>query len=400
MLRVAPQAARSIAAPDVRPASLQTLTKLTNGIDASPGAAVGRAVFTAEEAVERPKTGPVMLVRKETTPDDIHGMEVAKGILTAVGGKSSHAAVVARGMGLPCVVGAGAIHIDEHGKKFTVKVGEKELVVKEGDWISMDGATADVYLGQAKTKEPDPKSPIFVQVHDLGGRVPRQISACAPMPTSRAMPKPPAQFGAEGIGLCRTEHMFFAADRIPHMQAMILAEDEKTRKKALQKLLPMQRKDFAGLFEAMDGFPVIIRTLDPPLHEFLPKREEPDGGSGAAAARAIQRPRRQMSEGYGIPVGELKKQLPAAAQARGRSARVQSDAGIPRLPLGHPVSRDHRDAGPRDFRSRRAGGQERHQGDSRSHDSSRRLRERIGDAEGDRGSRSQGSPRKGRHEEV
>src|ERR1700719_467106 len=163
VLRVAPQQLDQLLHPLFDPKSLAKLTKLTNGIDASPGAAVGRAVFTAEDAVEASKKGPVILVRKETTPDDIHGMEVAKGILTAVGGKSSHAAVVARGMGLPCIVGAGAIHIDEHGKRFTVKAGEKELVVKEGDWISMDGATADVYLGQAETKEPDPNSPIFVK---------------------------------------------------------------------------------------------------------------------------------------------------------------------------------------------------------------------------------------------
>src|SRR5271168_4163612 len=163
ILRVAPQQLDQLLHPLFDAASLKTLTKLATGIDASPGAAVGRAVFNAEEAVEKAKAGPVILVRKETTPDDIHGMEVAKGVLTAVGGKSSHAAVVARGMGLPCIVGAGAIHIEEHQKRFTVKVGEKQLVVKEGDWISMDGATADVYLGQAETKDPDPNSPIFVK---------------------------------------------------------------------------------------------------------------------------------------------------------------------------------------------------------------------------------------------
>jgi pyruvate,orthophosphate dikinase len=247
-------------------------------------------------------------VRKETTPDDIHGMEVAKGILTAVGGKSSHAAVVARGMGLPCIVGAGAIRIDEHGKRFTVKAGEKELVVKEGDWISMDGATADVYLGQAETKDPDPNSPIFVKfmtwADEFRGNFGVRANADIPRDAKAAR-----AFGAEGIGLCRTEHMFFAADRIPHMQAMILAEDEKTRTKALQKLLPMQRKDFAGLFEAMDGFPVIIRTLDPPLHEFLPKRENLMVDL-ARLPHASSKEKKQMSENYGIPVGDLKKKLP------------------------------------------------------------------------------------------
>jgi pyruvate,orthophosphate dikinase len=308
VLRVAPKQLDQLLHPMFDPKSLAKLTKLTNGIDASPGAAVGRAVFTAEDAVEASKNGPVILVRKETTPDDIHGMEVAKGILTAVGGKSSHAAVVARGMGLPCIVGAGAIHIDEHKKRFTVKAGEKELVVKEGDWISMDGATADVYLGQAETKDPDPNSPIFVKfmtwADSFRGKFGVRANADIPRDAKAAR-----AFGAEGIGLCRTEHMFFAADRIPHMQAMILAEDPKTRTKALQKLLPMQRKDFAGLFEAMDGYPVIIRTLDPPLHEFLPKRENLMVDL-ARLPHASGKEKKQMSESYGISVGDLKKKLP------------------------------------------------------------------------------------------
>src|SRR5579871_4864047 len=308
VLRVAPKQLDQLLHPMFDPKSLAKLTKLTNGIDASPGAAVGRAVFSAEDAVEASKKGPVILVRKETTPDDIHGMEVAKGILTAVGGKSSHAAVVARGMGLPCIVGAGAIHIDEHGKKFSVKVGEKEVVVKEGDWISMDGATADVYLGQAETKDPDPNSPIFVKfmgwADSFRGKFGVRANADIPRDAKAAR-----AFGAEGIGLCRTEHMFFAADRIPHMQAMILAEDPKTRTKALQKLLPMQRKDFAGLFEAMNGYPVIIRTLDPPLHEFLPKRENLMVDL-AKLPHASSKEKKAMSESYGISVGDLKKQLP------------------------------------------------------------------------------------------
>src|SRR5271168_172797 len=309
VLRVAPNQLDQLLHPMFDAASLKKLVKLTNGIDASPGAAVGRAVFTAEDAVEASKKGPVVLVRKETTPDDIHGMEVAQGILTAVGGKSSHAAVVARGMGLPCIVGAGAIHIDEHGKKFSVKVGEKELVVKEGDWISMDGATADVYLGQAETKDPDPNSPIFVKfmkwADEFRGKFGVRANADIPRDAKAAR-----AFGAEGIGLCRTEHMFFAPDRIHHMQDMILANDEKSRKKALQKLLPVQRKDFIGLFEAMEGLPVIIRTLDPPLHEFLPKRENLMVDL-ARLPHASGKEKKKMSENYGIPVGELKKQLPA-----------------------------------------------------------------------------------------
>ncbi len=308
VLRVAPQQLDQLLHPLFDAASLKTLTKIANGIDASPGAAVGRATFTADDAVEKSAKGPVILVRKETTPDDIHGMEVAAGILTAVGGKSSHAAVVARGMGLPCVVGAGALHIDEHKKQFTVKAGLKEITVKDGDWISFDGTTADVYLGQAKTKEPDPTSPIFVEfmtwADEFRGKFGVRANADIPRDAKAAR-----QFGAEGIGLCRTEHMFFAADRIQHMQAMILAEDEKTRKKALERLLPMQRKDFAGLFEAMNGFPVIIRTLDPPLHEFLPKRENLMVDL-ARLPHADRKTKKQMAEDYNIPVGDLKKKLP------------------------------------------------------------------------------------------
>ncbi len=308
VLRVAPNQLDQLLHPLFDPASLKSLTKLANGIDASPGAAVGRAVFTAEEAVEKAAHGPVILVRKETTPDDIHGMEVAEGILTAVGGKSSHAAVVARGMGLPCVVGAGALNIDEHKNQFTVTAGAKTITVKEGDWISFDGATADVYLGQAKTKDPDPHSPIFVEFMGWADKFRGDFGVRANADIPRDA-KAAREFGAEGIGLCRTEHMFFASDRIPHMQAMILAEDEKTRKKALEKLLTMQRKDFVGLFETMDGYPVIIRTLDPPLHEFLPKRENLMVDL-AVLPHASSKEKKKMSEAYGIPVGELKKRLP------------------------------------------------------------------------------------------
>jgi pyruvate,orthophosphate dikinase len=218
--------------------------------------------------------GPVILIRKETTPDDIHGMDAAKGILTAVGGKSSHAAVVARGMGVPCVVGCSAVSINERAKSAAVKLSEgKTITIKEGDWVSINGATGEVYLGQAETKDPDPNSPVFAKfmkmADEFRGKFGVRANADVPRDAKTAR-----AFGAEGIGLCRTEHMFFAEDRLPHVQAMILSDNEKDRRKALAKLLPMQRKDFAGLFEAMDGFPVVIRTLDPPLHEFVPKREE------------------------------------------------------------------------------------------------------------------------------
>jgi pyruvate,orthophosphate dikinase len=308
VLRVAPSQLDQLLHPLLDPASLKSLNKIATGISASPGAAVGRAAFTAEDAVEMSAKGPVILVRKETTPDDIHGMDVSKGILTAVGGKSSHAAVVARGMGRPCIVGAGALHIDEHKKQFTVTVGEKKIKVEEGDWISFDGTSADVYLGQAKTNEPDPKSPIFAKLMTWADsfRGDFGVRANADIPRDA---KAARAFGAEGIGLCRTEHMFFAEDRIPHMQAMILADDEKTRKKALQKLLPMQRSDFAGLFTAMDGLPVIIRTLDPPLHEFLPKREELMVDI-ATLPNADHKSKKAMAEKYGMSVGDLKKKLP------------------------------------------------------------------------------------------
>ncbi|MCC7155052.1 MAG: pyruvate, phosphate dikinase [Bryobacterales bacterium] len=279
VMRVAPAQLDQLLHPVFDAASLRKLTKLATGIDASPGAAVGRLAFTSEDAVTMAEKSPIILIRKETTPDDIHGMDASKGILTAVGGKSSHAAVVARGMGVPCVVGCGAISIDERAKSASVKVGDKQIVIKEGDWVSIDGATGAVYLGQAATKDPDPNSPIFAKFMALadtyrvkpGSKEKFGIRANADIPRDA---KAARAFGAEGIGLCRTEHMFFAEDRLPHVQAMILTENEKDRRKALAKLLPMQRRDFAGLFEAMDGLPVVIRTLDPPLHEFVPKREE------------------------------------------------------------------------------------------------------------------------------
>jgi len=273
VLRVAPAQLDQLLHPVFDQASLKKLTKLATGIDASPGAAVGRLAFTSDDAVTMSIKGPVILIRKETTPDDIHGMDAAKGILTAVGGKSSHAAVVARGMGVPCVVGCGSVAINERGKTASVKLNAKSITIKQGDWVSINGTTGEVYLGQAATKDPDPNSPTFAKFMKMADRYRAGFGVRANADIPRDA-KAARTFGAEGIGLCRTEHMFFAEDRLPHVQAMILSETEKDRRKALAKLLPMQRKDFAGLFEAMDGFPVVIRTLDPPLHEFVPKREE------------------------------------------------------------------------------------------------------------------------------
>ena len=244
---------------------------LATGLPASPGAAVGQIVFTADEAVEKvahDKKTPVILVRAETTPEDIHGMEVAKGILTSRGGMTSHAAVVTRGMGKCCVAGAGDIVVDEKAREMRVK-GQ---VFKEGDWVSLDGTTGRVIKGKLNTLDASPDDPELMKFmawaepfRKLGVRA----NADIPRDAEKAR-----EFGAEGIGLCRTEHMFFGEKKIPHMRAMILADNEKDRRAALKKLLPMQRADFIGVFRAMDGFPVTIRTLDPPLHEFLPRREE------------------------------------------------------------------------------------------------------------------------------
>ena len=306
--RVAPNQLDQLLHPVLDPATRKSLQRIAAGLPASPGAAVGRVAFSSEDAVELAAKGPVILVRKETTPDDIHGMDVAKGILTAVGGLTSHAAVVARGMGRPCVVGASSVAVDEAKKQASILYEGKKLLLKEGDWISLDGTLGEVYLGQCKTNEPDPKSHYFAAfmewADEFRGSFGVRANADIPRDAKQAR-----LFGAEGIGLCRTEHMFFAEDRIPHMQAMILARDEKTRRKGLQKLLPMQRKDFAGLFQAMDGFPVVIRTLDPPLHEFLPKRENLMVDI-AKLPHATTKEKKEMAATYGVKVGELKKYLP------------------------------------------------------------------------------------------
>jgi pyruvate,orthophosphate dikinase len=244
---------------------------LATGLPASPGAAVGQIVFTAEEAVKVHQKGlykNVILVRGETTPEDIAGMEVAAGILTSRGGMTSHAAVVTRGMGKCCVAGAGDCTVDEAKKELRVK----GKIYKQGDWISLDGTSGRVIAGQLKTIPAQPDDPDLVKFMGWVDPVRRlQVWANADIPRDA---KNARAFGAQGIGLCRTEHMFFAEDRIPHMRAMILADNEKDRRAALKKLLPMQRSDFAGLFKAMESLPVVIRTIDPPLHEFLPKRED------------------------------------------------------------------------------------------------------------------------------
>jgi pyruvate, orthophosphate dikinase len=300
ILRVEPEQLNHFLVP--RLDESKELKVLAKGLAASPGGAVGRIVFSADEAVSQGQTKPVILVRGETVPDDIHGMEVAVGILTSRGGMTSHAAVVTRGMGKSCVAGCSDAEVDEKAKQ--LRIGS--AVFKEGDWISLDGTTGRVIEGRTPLLDPDPKNPNllrFMEWTDEYRKLGVRANADIPRDALKAR-----EFGAAGIGLCRTEHMFFAQERLPHMQRMIMAckdtpssqeireeiEKEKDAKKvetlkkqlkevlgyererraALAKLLPMQRKDFLGLFKAMDGLPVTIRTLDPPLHEFLPKREE------------------------------------------------------------------------------------------------------------------------------
>ncbi len=245
----------------------QDLEVIAKGLPASPGAAVGEVVFTAEHAIEEVAKGrKVILVRAETSPDDVGGMHAAEGILTARGGMTSHAAVVARGMGKCCVAGCSAIQVDAEGRRFTV--GDR--VVKEFDTITLDGSTGEVIAGAAKLIVPE-LSGDFATLMGWADEIRTlkvRTNADTPEDAANAV-----AFGAEGIGLCRTEHMFFGEERLPVVQEMILAEDEAARRDALARLLPFQRQDFEGLFRAMDGRPVTIRLLDPPLHEFLPSRE-------------------------------------------------------------------------------------------------------------------------------
>jgi pyruvate, orthophosphate dikinase len=243
-------------------ASLEVAAK---GLNASPGAASGGIVFDADMAVERAKTGPVILVRWETTPDDIHGMIAAQGILTVHGGMTSHAAVVARGMGKPCVASAEGLTLGDG----TATIGGHEL--HEGDVITIDGGTGRVFIGDVPLVPPQINDDFetILQWADAQRRLKVRANADNPEDATRAR-----EFGAQGIGLCRTEHMFFGDERLPVMQEMILADSESERRSALDKLLPFQQSDFEGIFEAMAGLPVTIRLLDPPLHEFLPEEDE------------------------------------------------------------------------------------------------------------------------------
>ena len=266
LMRIEPQQIDQLLHPVIDPKA--KVEVIARGLPASPGAATGAVVFHADRAVEMAAEGKaVILVRKETSPDDIHGMDVARGILTARGGMTSHAAVVARQMGKTCVAGCEAIDVDEARNRFLV--GGR--VVQSGEFISLNGSTGEVILGQVPLIAPK-MTGAFGTLMSWADSV-RRLKVRANADTPRDA-KTARGFGAEGIGLCRTEHMFFAEDRLPIMREMILARTKEDREKALEKLLPMQREDFKGLYREMKGYPVTIRLLDPPLHEFLPKREE------------------------------------------------------------------------------------------------------------------------------
>ncbi|MBZ4663126.1 MAG: pyruvate, phosphate dikinase [Caloramator sp.] len=268
ILKVEPKQLDQLLHPMFDQNELKNAKEITKGLPASPGAACGKVYFTAEEAkLKRQQGERVILVRTETSPEDIEGMVAAEGILTARGGMTSHAAVVARGMGKCCVAGCGEIKINEEGKYFTVQ----DIVIKEGDYISIDGSTGKVYGQKIKTVEPEISGYFgtFMEWADSIRKLKVRTNADTPRDAAQAV-----KFGAEGIGLCRTEHMFFDEDRIPAVREMIVAKTEEQRRKALDKLLPMQRQDFIGIYEAMQDRPVTIRLLDPPLHEFLPQEDE------------------------------------------------------------------------------------------------------------------------------
>ncbi len=283
VLQVDPESLSQLLAPGFDPREWNAIPVATRGLPASPGAASGQVVFSAGDAVKWSDAGkPVILVRRETAPDDIHGMFISQGILTATGGMTSHAAVVGRQMGKPSVVGAAEIDIDEGRKHFSVG----GHTIREGDFISFDGLTGEVKLAQVASKPSEilqvlsgqlaaEKSGIyrrFMQILTWSDKYRRMdVRANADQPDQAELAY---AFGARGIGLCRTEHMFFGAGRIPIVQRMILADNEADRRAALTELLPLQRDDFYGVFKAMRGEPVTIRTIDPPLHEFLPKRED------------------------------------------------------------------------------------------------------------------------------
>jgi len=286
ILRVKPEQIDELLHPSVDPAAEKKATELAKGLPAGPGGAAGRVVFTADDAEAWAKRGEkVILVRNETSPEDVHGMHAAEAILTAKGGMTSHAALVARGWGKCCIVGCSALDIDLRNRK--IKVNGK--VLQEGDWITLNGTKGRVYEGRLKLLEADPERNRWYKELMKWADQTRslQVRTNADTPHDSKMAR---MFGAEGIGLCRTEHMFFEGDRIQAVREMILADDEEGRRKALAKLLPMQKGDFKGIFREMKGLPVTIRLLDPPLHEFLPHTD---------------RELRELARSMGVPFKKL-----------------------------------------------------------------------------------------------
>ena len=288
LLRMEPNKLDELLHPVFSGEALAKAKEIAKGLPASPGAATGQIVFFAEDAEAWAAQGKkVVLCRLETSPEDLRGMNVAQGILTARGGMTSHAAVVARGMGKCCVSGAGSINIDY--KNRTMSVGN--TVYKEGDWISLNGSTGQVIEGKLQTVDPE-LSGDFGELMKLADKYTRMyVRTNADTPKDATVAR---NFGAKGIGLCRTEHMFFEGDRIKSMREMILADDEAGRRKGLAKLLPMQRADFEGIFTAMDGLPVTIRLLDPPLHEFVPQEEDQQ---------------KEIAEELGMPLQKVKDRV-------------------------------------------------------------------------------------------
>ena len=267
--RVKPEQVDFYLHPQFDPFARKRAEKIASGLNVSPGAAVGMIAFDADiaERWAKQQKRQVIMVRPETKPDDVHGMLAANGILTSRGGRTSHAALVARQFGKPAVVGVAALDIDLETRRMHVN-GRS---FKEGEWISIDGTTGEVFAGQVPTILPDVSDPYLIKLLSWADRFRRlQVWANADYPRDAERAR---RFGAQGIGLCRTEHMFFETERLPYVQKMILAKTEKERQKALDKLLPFQRSDFDGLFRAMDGLPVIIRLIDPPMHEFLPAHD-------------------------------------------------------------------------------------------------------------------------------
>jgi pyruvate,orthophosphate dikinase len=292
VMRVDPSALDQLLHPTLDPDAKRDV--IVKGLPASPGAASGIAVFDSDSAEKRAEQGQsVILVRTETSPEDIHGMHAAKGILTARGGMTSHAAVVARGMGRPCVSGAGSLSIDAVTRIARVGQGTSLREIREGDTLTIDGSTGEVMAGEVATVQPEMSGDFGTLMEWADSSRRMKVRANAETPADARVAR---DFGAEGIGLCRTEHMFFDAARITAVREMILAEDEKGRRVALAKLLPEQRADFVGLFEVMAGLPVTIRLLDPPLHEFMPQAEADFADVAAATGRTVDALKRRASE--------------------------------------------------------------------------------------------------------